>query len=298
MFLSLQRVQNNVFYTNKSLNVQGKLLDLSTPRVMGIINITPDSFHDGGKFTDPDAQLRHAEKMIREGADLLDIGGYSSRPGATDIPEAEEASRVLPAIERIHKAFPEIPISIDTFRSAIARRGVEAGAAIINDITAGEADPSMFSTVASCQTPYIIMHMRGTPQTMNTMTEYSHLINDIIRYFHPKIKSLHALGVRDVVVDPGFGFAKTLEQNFELLQKLQQLAVLGMPILAGLSRKSMIWRTLGSSPEEALPGTIALQTLALTQGASILRVHDVREAVESIRLLAHLPVEKRIHQKH
>lgn len=291
-------MQNNVFYTNKSLNVQGKLLDLSVPRVMGIINITPDSFHDGGKFTDPDAQLRHAEKMIREGADMLDIGGYSSRPGATDIPETEEAARVLPAIERIHKAFPHIPISIDTFRAGIARRGVEAGASIINDITGGEGDKAMFSTVSACRVPYILMHMRGTPQTMNTMTEYSNLIQDIINYFHPKIVALHAAGVSDVVIDPGFGFAKTLEQNFELLQKLHQLTILGMPILAGLSRKSMIWRTLGSSPEDALPGTIALQTLALTKGASILRVHDVREAVESIRLLAQLPAQERIHQKH
>jgi len=278
--------------------VRGKLIDLSVPRVMGIINITPDSFHDGGKFTDPAAQLRHAEKMIHEGADLLDIGGYSSRPGATNISENEEASRVLPAIERIHKAFPHIHISIDTFRAGIAQRGVEAGASIINDITGGEGDKDMFSTVSACRVPYILMHMRGTPQNMNTMTEYSNLIQDIIGYFHPKIAALHAAGVRDVVIDPGFGFAKTLEQNFELLQKLHQLTILGMPILAGLSRKSMIWRTLGTSPEDALPGTIALQTLALTKGASILRVHDVREAMESIRLLAQLPAQERIHQKH
>lgn len=291
-------MQNNVFYTNKSLNVAGKLLDLSTPRVMGIINITPDSFHDGGKFTDPTAQLRHAEKMILEGADLLDIGGYSSRPGATHISEEEEASRVLPAIERIHRAFPHIPISIDTFRASIAQRGIAAGASIINDITGGEGDQEMFSTVSTFRVPYIMMHMRGTPQTMNTMTEYSNLVQDIIAYFHPKIATLHAVGVRDVVIDPGFGFAKTLEQNFELLQKLHQLTILGMPILAGLSRKSMIWRTLGSSPEDALPGTIALQTLALTKGASILRVHDVREAVESIKLLAQLPAHERMHQKH
>lgn len=274
--------------------MRGKLIDLSVPRVMGIINITPDSFHDGGKFTDPAAQLRHAEKMIREGADLLDIGGYSSRPGATNISENEEASRVLPAIERIHKAFPHIHISIDTFRAGIAQRGVEAGASIINDITGGEGDKDMFSTVSACRVPYILMHMRGTPQNMNTMTEYSNLIQDIIGYFHPKIAALHAAGVRDVVIDPGFGFAKTLEQNFELLQKLHQLTILGMPILAGLSRKSMIWRTLGTSPEDALPGTIALQTLALTKGASILRVHDVREAMESIRLLAQLPAQERI----
>ena len=280
------------------MNVRGKLIDLSVPRVMGIINITPDSFHDGGKFTDPAAQLRHAEKMIHEGADLLDIGGYSSRPGATNISENEEASRVLPAIERIHKAFPHIHISIDTFRAGIAQRGVEAGASIINDITGGEGDKDMFSTVSACRVPYILMHMRGTPQNMNTMTEYSNLIQDIIGYFHPKIAALHAAGVRDVVIDPGFGFAKTLEQNFELLQKLHQLTILGMPILAGLSRKSMIWRTLGTSPEDALPGTIALQTLALTKGASILRVHDVREAMESIRLLAQLPAQERIHQKH
>lgn len=278
--------------------MRGKLIDLSVPRVMGIINITPDSFHDGGKFTDPAAQLRHAEKMIHEGADLLDIGGYSSRPGATNISENEEASRVLPAIERIHKAFPHIHISIDTFRAGIAQRGVEAGASIINDITGGEGDKDMFSTVSACRVPYILMHMRGTPQNMNTMTEYSNLIQDIIGYFHPKIAALHAAGVRDVVIDPGFGFAKTLEQNFELLQKLHQLTILGMPILAGLSRKSMIWRTLGTSPEDALPGTIALQTLALTKGASILRVHDVREAMESIRLLAQLPAQERIHQKH
>ena len=281
-------MQNNVFYTNKTLNVRGKVLDLSTPRVMGILNVTPDSFYDGGKFTEAKSILNQAQRMLDEGADIIDVGGYSSRPGALEVTVEEEAERVLSAIQPILKRFPDTILSIDTFRSSIAKKAVEAGAAIINDISGGEQDDDMFQTVASLNVPYILMHMQGTPQTMTKLTEYENFMKDITEYFHKKIYRLHQLGVKDIVIDPGFGFAKTVEQNFELLQHLDYLKIMGLPILAGLSRKSMIWRTLNQAPEEALTGTIALNTAALLKGASILRVHDVKEAVACIKLISRL----------
>ena len=281
-------MQNNVFYTNKTLNVRGKVLDLSTPKVMGILNVTPDSFYDGGKFTEEKSILNQAQRMLDEGADIIDVGGYSSRPGAIDITMEEEAERVLGAIKLILKKFPDTILSIDTFRSSIAKKAVEAGAAIINDISGGEQDSHMFETVAALKVPYILMHMRGTPQTMTKLTDYENLIKDIADYFHTKIYKLHQLGVTDIVIDPGFGFAKTVEQNFELLHHLDYLKITGLPILAGLSRKSMIWRTLSQVPEEALTGTIALNTTALLKGVSILRVHDVKEAVACIKLIRRL----------
>ena len=281
-------MQNNVFYTNKTLNVRGKVLDLSTPRVMGILNVTPDSFYDGGKFTEAKSILNQAQRMLDEGADIIDVGGYSSRPGALEVTVEEEAERVLSAIQPILKRFPDTILSIDTFRSSIAKKAVEAGAAIINDISGGEQDDDMFQTVASLNVPYILMHMQGTPQTMTKLTEYENFMKDITDYFHKKIYRLHQLGVKDIVIDPGFGFAKTVEQNFELLHHLDYLKIMGLPILAGLSRKSMIWRTLNQAPEEALTGTIALNTAALLKGASILRVHDVKEAVACIKLISRL----------
>ena len=278
-------MQNNVFYTNKTLNVRGKLLDLSTPKVMGILNVTPDSFYDGGKFTGEKPVLDQVKKMLDEGASFIDVGGYSSRPGAAEISEEEEAVRVVPTIQFIIKNFPQCIISIDTFRSSTAIKAVEAGASIINDISGGEQDPRMFETVVSLDVPYILMHMRGTARTMTTLTAYSNLLKDITDYFHTKIHRLHQLGAKDIIIDPGFGFAKTAEQSFELLHHLDYFKILGQPILAGISRKSMIWKTLQTTTEGALNGTTALNTVALLKGASILRVHDVKEAVECIHLI-------------
>ena len=281
-------MQNNVFYTNKTLNVRGKLVDLSTPRVMGILNVTPDSFYDGGKFTGEEPILNQVKKMLDEGASFIDVGGYSSRPGALDISEEEEAARVVPTIQLIIKNFPQCIISIDTFRSSIAIKAVEAGASIINDISGGEQDSRMFETVALLDVPYILMHMRGTPQTMTKLTGYSNLLKDVTNYFHSKIQQLHQLGAKDIIIDPGFGFAKTAEQSFELLHHLDHFRILGQPILAGISRKSMIWRTLNTTSEGALNGTTALHAVALLKGASILRVHDVKEAVECTALIEKL----------
>ncbi len=278
-------MQNNVFYTNKTLNVRGKLFDLSTPKVMGILNVTPDSFYDGGKFTGEKPVLNQVKKMLDEGASFIDVGGYSSRPGAAEISEEEEAVRVVPTIQFIIKNFPQCIISIDTFRSSTAIKAVEAGASIINDISGGEQDPRMFETVVSLDVPYILMHMRGTARTMTTLTAYSNLLKAITDYFHTKIHRLHQLGAKDIIIDPGFGFAKTAEQSFELLHHLDYFKTLGQPILAGISRKSMIWKTLQTTTEGALNGTTALNAVALLKGASILRVHDVKEAVECIHLI-------------
>jgi dihydropteroate synthase len=277
-------MQSKIFSANKTLNVSGKLIDLSQPKVMGILNVTPDSFYDGKKFNDEKTILGHAEKMLKEGADFIDVGGYSTRPGAQEVSVEEELNRVLPAINSIANNFPEATISIDTFRSQVAKEAVEAGAKMINDIAGGELDKKMFSTVAQLGVPYILMHMRGTPQTMTQQTGYDNLIKDITDYFHAKIFQLQNLGVKDIIIDPGFGFAKTMKQNFEMLNKLEQFQILGKPILVGLSRKSMIWKTLKVNPEEALNGTTALNTIALLKSASVLRVHDVREAKEVINL--------------
>jgi dihydropteroate synthase len=271
-----------------TLNVGGRLIDLSIPKVMGILNVTPDSFYDGQRYQTPEQALRQAEKMISEGADFIDIGGYSSRPGASDISEADELSRVLPVIRQIVKQFPEINLSIDTFRSEVARQALEEGANLVNDISGGDRDDRMTRLVAERQVPYVMMHMRGTPQNMNQLTDYSQLTKEIIDSLHPKIYHFKQLGIKDLVVDPGFGFAKTVPQNFELLNNLESLSILNRPILVGLSRKSMIWRTLNIKPEEALNGTTTLHTIALLKGASILRVHDVAEAKQCIALVSQL----------
>ena len=281
-------MQSKVFSTNKTLNIRGTLWDLSTPKVMGILNVTPDSFYDGGRYEEEKSIIGKVEKMLSEGADLIDVGGYSTRPGAAEILEAEEQKRVVDAIRIILSAFPQVVLSIDTFRSGVARAAVEAGASLINDISGGELDQKMFETVAALQVPYVLMHLRGTPQTMTQLTQYDNLIKNITDYFHRKLESLHRLGVKDILIDPGFGFAKTVEQNFELLNHLDYLQILGKPILVGLSRKSMIWRTLETNAEGALNGSTALHTLALLKGAGILRVHDVKEAVECIRLIGRL----------
>ncbi|MCW5910407.1 MAG: dihydropteroate synthase [Cyclobacteriaceae bacterium] len=280
-------VQNKIFSANKTLHVNGRLLDLSTPKVMGILNITPDSFYPDSRAELSDV-IAKAGAMLQEGADILDIGGYSSRPGAADIPESEELKRVVPAIEAVRKSFPDAILSIDTFRSSVAQAAVYAGAAMINDITGGEADPDMFAAVARCQVPYVLMHMRGTPQTMNQLTHYEDLMRELIDYFHARLERLKQEGVKDVIIDPGFGFAKTAAQNFRLLGQLEQLRILEKPVLVGLSRKSMIWRTLQTTPEHALNGTSVLNTIALTKGISILRVHDVKAAREAVSLTSQL----------
>lgn len=274
------------------MNVRGRLLDLHTPRVMGILNVTPDSFFDGGRFTGKKSVLDQAGKMLGEGASLIDIGGYSSRPGASHISEDEELGRVVPAVEAVVREFPEAVVCVDTFRSTVARKSVESGASMINDISGGEQDPRMFETVASLSVPYILMHMQGTPQTMATLTAYDVLVRDIVTYLERKIRLLEQLGVQDIIVDPGFGFAKTPEQSYELLGCLDYFRILGKPILAGLSRKSMIWKKIGANPEQALNGTTALNTIALLNGADILRVHDVKEAMECITLLREYQARK------
>ncbi|RFN59930.1 dihydropteroate synthase [Marixanthomonas ophiurae] len=251
---------------------------------MGIINVTPDSFYDGGKTTHKDSILQQTEKMLTEGATFLDVGGYSSRPNAIDISEEEEISRVVPAIKSILDEFPETLISIDTFRSQVAKKAVETGACMVNDISGGTLDEAMFTTVAKMHVPYILMHMRGTPQTMTQQTGYNDVTIEVIRFFSEQIAKARKAGINDIVIDPGFGFAKTKEQCFELLQKLTLLKQLDVPILAGLSRKSMIYKTLNISAKEALNGTTVLNTLALQKETSILRVHDVKEAMECIKL--------------
>jgi dihydropteroate synthase len=276
--------QNKAFSTNKTLNLGGQLLDLTTPCVMGILNITPDSFFEGSRVTTEKDILNQAGNMLSEGASILDIGGYSSRPGAEHISEDEEILRSVSAVKLIHKHFPNAVLSIDTFRSEVARQAVYEGASIINDISAGELDKAMFETVAQLRVPYIAMHMRGTQQTMKTLTEYNNLVTEVASYFSEKINTLHQLGVKDVILDPGFGFAKTIGQNFQLLTHLDYYQSLNKPILAGLSRKSMIWKTLETNADAALNGTTALNMVALQKGASILRVHDVKEAAETIKL--------------
>lgn len=277
--------KGTIFYSKKTLNLQGRLLSLDKPIVMGILNITPDSFYDGGQYNLPDQVLSRATQLLTEGASILDIGGYSSRPGADDITEAEEIARVVPAIQAILKTYPEAIISVDTFRAQVAHEAVQAGALIVNDISGGSLDPKMYETVASLQVPYVLMHMRGTPQTMTQLNQYEHLVYEVMQDLQQKVVKLKELGLHDVVIDPGFGFAKNIAQNFHLMEHLRLFQALGLPILAGVSRKSMIYKTLKTNPDEALNGTIALNTVALKNGANILRVHDVKAAVETIRMV-------------
>jgi dihydropteroate synthase len=277
-------VQNTGFSTNKTLNISGRLINLDMPRVMGILNVTPDSFYDGGRYVSETEILQQVEKMLTEGADIIDVGGYSTRPGAAEVSVEDETVRVLNAIRTILKHFPLAVISIDTFRSKVAEAAVGAGAVMINDISAGELDPGMFKMAAHLKVPYILMHMRGTPQTMTSLTHYENLVADILEYFHKKIAVLSTLGVKDIIIDPGFGFAKTREQNFELLGRLGDFRIFNRPVMAGLSRKSMVWKTLGIKPEEALNGTSALHAIALMKGIDILRVHDIKACVEVVAL--------------
>lgn len=273
---------------NLSINCNGKLVDLNTPKVMGVLNITPDSFYDGGRYKDAKSILNQTEKLISEGATFLDIGAYSSRPGADFISENEELKRIVPVVELIQKNNPDVLISIDSFRAKVIRECVSAGAVISNDISAGKLDPDMIKTVGELGVPYIMMHMRGTPQTMKNHTTYQHLINEIYAYFSKQIELARQHNITDIIIDPGFGFAKTLAQNYELLNQMEFFKNLSCPILTGVSRKSMIYKVLGCTAEEALNGTTALNMVALMNGACILRVHDVKEAVECIKLFNQL----------
>tara|TARA_B110000977_G_scaffold105969_1_gene138222 strand:+ start:27162 stop:28013 length:852 start_codon:yes stop_codon:yes gene_type:complete len=274
------------FYSNyfMTINCKDKLLNLDSPIVMGILNVTPDSFFDGGKYQYEKEILARATEIIDQGGTIIDIGGYSSRPGAKHISEQEELERVIPAIELILSKFPSALISVDTFRSKIARKSVEVGACMINDISAGEMDSNMFATIRELQVPYCIMHMKGTPQNMQKKPSYKNVTEEVLFFLAQKIELLHKLGVNDILVDPGFGFGKTTEHNYELLKNLSFFKNLNKAILVGVSRKSMIYKTLGISPQESLNGTTALHSFSLQNGGTLLRVHDVKEAMETITL--------------
>lgn len=267
-----------------TINCKGHLIDLEIPKVMGILNITPNSFFDGGKYKNEDEIISQTDKMLSEGATFIDIGAYSSKPSAEFVSEKEEIERLVPVIELILKHFPDTLLSIDTFRSEAAKASIESGAAIINDIAAGELDGKMFDVIAHYNVPYIMMHMRGNPQTMQSLTQYDDIVKEILFYFSEKVKKARNLGINDLILDPGFGFAKTTDQNYEVMHKMELFNVLELPVLTGISRKSMIYKTLDITPQEALNGTTFLNTIALTKGARILRVHDVKEAVECVTL--------------
>ncbi|MBI1226808.1 MAG: dihydropteroate synthase [Bacteroidetes bacterium] len=282
-----------MIFEKQTINCRGKLLDLSSPIVMGILNITPNSFFDGGRYTNEVEVLQQVERMITEGATIIDIGGMSSKPGSSLISEDEELRRIMPAIEAILCQFPETTISVDTFRAKIASEAVVAGAGLVNDIYAGRFDEKMFETVAKLGVPYIMMHMQGDPKTMQKSPVYEDVTKEILHFFIEKLGQLRALGVKDVILDPGFGFGKTVEHNYHLLNNLHIFRMTELPILAGISRKSMICRVLDVPPAAALNGTTALHMVALQQGARILRVHDVREAMEVIQLWKQLELAKK-----
>jgi len=267
-----------------TLNCNGQLIDLNTPKVMGILNVTPDSFYDGGRFKDEKSILIQVEKLLKEGATFIDIGAYSSRPGADFVSEEEELRRLIPIVNRIVNFFPKCLISIDSFRSRVIKTSVEAGAALVNDISGGQLDSLMFETVGALDVPYIMMHMRGTPQTMQQHTNYSDVVKEVYTYFSERIQLAKKHTIKDVILDLGFGFSKTKAQNFELLAMLEYYKHLNLPILAGVSRKSMVYKTLNTTADKALNGTTALHMVALQKGAKLLRVHDVQEAMECIQL--------------
>ncbi|MBQ0049101.1 MAG: dihydropteroate synthase [Bacteroidales bacterium] len=269
-----------------TLNLHGRLLNLSMPRVMGILNVTPDSFYAASRKQTEEAIIGRVSEIMLQGGDIVDIGAYSSRPGAADVSPEEEMERLARALSIIRHEYPQVIISVDTFRASVAARCVEQyGVDIINDISGGELDKEMFPTVARLQVPYILMHMQGTPQNMQDHPQYRDVVSEVLQYLGRKVDELHELGVNDIILDPGYGFGKTLEQNCELLRMQHSLLELNLPILVGVSRKSMIYRILGNTPEEALNGTTVLHTMSLLQGANILRVHDVREAVEACRIV-------------
>lgn len=269
-----------------TLNCKGRLLVVDKPIVMGIINVTPDSFYSGSRHQGTEVALRQAEQMLKEGATILDIGGQSTRPGSEKLAADDELKRVIAPIEAICKKFPEAIISIDTYYSKIATQAVESGAVIVNDISAGSIDPAMIETVAKLNVPYVLMHMQGTPQTMQEHPEYENVTKEVLDFFIKKVKELHLAGITDIIIDPGMGFGKTVAQNFELLRNLSVFKILNCPLLLGISRKSTIYKTLGITVDDSLNGTTVLNTIGLMNGASILRVHDVKEAVESVKLFS------------
>lgn len=282
-------IEDKLFPQKYTLQIKGRLVCLDKPKVMGILNVTPDSFFAGSRLgKNQDELLARAGKMIQEGADFLDLGGYSTRPGAADVSVQEEIDRIVPAVESIRREFPEILISVDTFRSKVAFEAVAVGADLINDISAGNLDEEMLPLVASLGVPFIAMHMKGNPQNMQEHSNYSDILTEIMHYFAEKVDLFKKLGIKDVIIDPGFGFAKTIEQNFFLLKNLACFEALGFPLLAGISRKSLIYKTLQIEAPDALNGTTALNMVALMQGANILRVHDVKEAKETIKLFEQL----------
>ena len=274
---------------SKTINIKGQLLSLDEPQVMGILNVTPDSFYAGSRKQTEAAIIDRIETILREGASIIYVGGYSSRPDAAEVSETEEMQRLEMALQPLLQHYPDVVVSVDTFRSSVARQCVEKyGVSMINDISGGELDERMFDTVAQLRVPYIMMHMRGTPQTMQQQTDYEDVTADLLKYFSQKLERLFRLGVNDVILDPGFGFSKTLTQNYELMRHLADVRIFGLPLLVGASRKSMIYKLLETTPEESLNGTTVLHTYALLQGADILRVHDVRAAKEAIRIVQQL----------
>lgn len=268
-----------------TINCRGKLIDFKIPKVMGILNITPDSFFERSRYDTLDKVLFQTEKMLEEGAAFIDIGGHSTRPNASPVSEEEELRRVIPAIEEIIRRFPDALISIDTFRAKVARESVFAGAVMINDVMGGNLDEEMFETTAGLNVPYVLMHSRGTPENMNQLTNYDDLVMDILDDLQQKVYQLRQLGQKDIILDLGFGFAKTTDQNFHLLNRLEAFNIMGLPMLVGVSRKSMIWRKLEISHMDALNGTTVMNTISLMKGANILRVHEVREAIEAVKLV-------------
>ena len=267
-----------------TINCKGILVDLSTPKVMGILNVTPNSFYDGGKYKNESEILSQVEKMLADGASFIDIGAYSSKPNAEFVSEQEEISRIIPVVDLVLKHFPDTMLSIDTFRSKVAKVAIENGAAIINDISAGNLDDKMLEVIGKYNVPYIMMHMRGNPQTMQTLTNYEDIVKEMLFYFSERVAKARTFGINDLILDPGFGFAKTIDQNYEVFQKMELFKMLELPLLVGISRKSMIYKTLDSTIEKAMNGTTVLNTLALTKGANIIRVHDVKEAAECVTL--------------
>jgi dihydropteroate synthase len=271
-----------------TINCRGNLIDLSTPKVMGILNVTPNSFYDGGQFSDEKSWLTQVEKMVTQGATFIDIGAYSSKPNADFVSEQEEIKRLLPVVNVVLQHFPKTLISVDTFRANVAKAAIECGACMINDIAAGNLDENMMPLVARLQVPYVMMHMKGTPQTMQSLSQYDNITTEMLFSFSEKVAQARSFGINDLIVDPGFGFAKTVEQNFEVLRNLEVFKMLELPILVGVSRKSMIYKTLNTTVDFALNGTTVLHTIALQKGASILRAHDVKEAIECLKLVSQL----------
>ena len=271
-----------------NISCKGKLIDLTTPKIMGILNLTPDSFYDGGLYNNIDRALNQTKKMILEGATFIDVGGASSKPGAVEITVDEELARVLPVIEKIHKIFPDTLISIDTYRSDVAQQAVAAGAAMVNDISGGNLDAKMLETVGALGVPFVAMHMQGKPQNMQDKPSYNNILTDIRSFFAAKIDAAHKAGIHDIIIDPGFGFGKTLEHNYALLKHLSSIQMDGIPMLIGVSRKSMIYKLLQIEVAEAGNGTSVLNTVALQQGVQVLRVHDVKEAHQAVQLIEKL----------